>query len=68
VIFPENVQQLAVSDTRGVIIHLDGLGMIADIPVTRCLFPAAGIPDPRTNDAFDNPEPGFDPPESAQTE
>ena len=64
---PENVQQLAVSDSPGIIVHLNRLGVIAHIVIVRIRMAAAGVAHAGSDDTIDNPEPGFDAPESPQS-
>ena len=66
VAFPENVKQLSISDALRVIVHLDGLGVITHLYVGRCIHPAAGIAYACTYYPFNDPELGFDSPESAK--
>ena len=68
VAFPENIQQAGISDAPGIIIHLHRLCMITDAAIVRSGRLAAGISHTCANHALDYPEPGFDSPESAQTE
>jgi len=68
VAFPENIQQAGISDALRVIIHLHRLCMITDTAVVRSVRLTAGISHTCANHALDYPEPGFDSPESAQTE
>ena len=66
VAFPENVKQLSISDALRIIVHLDGLGVITHLSVGRCIHPAAGIAYACTYYPFNDPELGFDSPESAK--
>ena len=66
--FPENIQQLVISEAPGIIIHLHRLCMVTNVAVVRRIYPAPGISHTRSNHALDYPEPGFDSPESPQTE
>ncbi len=63
---PKNPQQFLIGDLLRIVVNLDRLGMIADIPVGRILCAAARVTDPRADDAFDSPELGIRSPESAQ--
>ncbi len=65
---PEDCQQLLVGDLLGVVIHLDGFGVVAQVCVRRVLFGSAGIADSGADDSLYQPELGFDTPESAQSE
>ena len=64
---PENIQKLAVCDAPWIVINLYGFCVIPHISVAWCIFTSTGIPHPCTNDTFNDPEPGFNPPESPQT-
>lgn len=68
VAFPENVQQLGIRDALGVVVDLYGLCVVTDVVIGRSGRAAAGISYAGADDAFDDPEPGFDSPESAQPE
>ncbi len=63
---PEHRQKIRIADHPGIVVHLDSLGVVADITVIRIFLLAAGIPHPGANDAFDHPKLGFDVPESPQ--
>ncbi len=63
---PKNRQKLFIRDLAGIIVDLDGLGVIAKIMVSRILFRASRISHPGAHHAFEDPEPGVRTPESPQ--
>jgi hypothetical protein len=65
---PKDLQQFSVGKARRVIVDLNNFGVIADVAVIRILGQAAAIPYSRPGDAINDPEPGFDAPESPQAE
>ena len=68
VAFPEYDQQLIVCDAPRVVIDLNRLRVVSDIAVIRVFSGSSAIPHTRSDDTRKNPEPGFDSPESPQTE
>ena len=63
---PKNRQQLVIGDLRGIIVYLDGLGVIAKIMISGTLFCSSRISHPGAHHAFEDPEPGVRTPESPQ--
>ena len=68
VAFPKNVKQLGISDALRVIVQLYGLGMITHLVIGGRIHPAAGIAYTCAYYPFNDPELGFDSPESAKAE
>ena len=65
---PEDAQQIAVRYLRGIVIDLDGLGMVAERVVRGVLFCPASVPNARPDNSGKTPEPGVGSPESAHAE
>lgn len=62
---PEGPEQIAVRYLRGIVVDLDGLGMVAESMVGGVLFFPACVPHARPDNASQAPEPGVRAPESA---
>jgi hypothetical protein len=66
VIAPEDVQQFLVGDDGGIVVDLNGLGVIAEAVIGGILLGAARVSYPGADDAVDGPELGIRTPESAE--
>jgi len=63
---PEDVQQLLIGNSCGIIIDLNRFRMVAEASICRGRFGAAAVAYARTDYALNAPEPGVRPPESAK--
>lgn len=66
--FPKNINHLSVGDAPRVIVHLNRFRVITDTAIGWVRLAAAGVAHAGADDSVDDPEPGFDAPESPQTE
>ena len=66
--FPEDGQKLRIGDALRIIVDLHGLGVIANVAIIGAGGGAAGVAYTGADDAIDQPELGFNTPESAQAE
>jgi hypothetical protein len=51
VILPEELQQVRIGDVAGVIVDLEGLGVISELLVRRIRLRAAGVADAGPDDS-----------------
>ena len=68
VTFPEDVEEVQVTDLLWVIFNTDNLAVVADAAVRRRSLAPTRIADRSAYNPRNTPEPGVDTPESAQRE